>query len=99
MTVLYRLLAKEPVMLAAFVEAVATFLVIDTDWSEVRQTGLLGVVTAFNAWWVRVLSTPTATASADADAAHALGKAQTEEVIRALATPVPPAKRAAAKKR
>lgn len=93
MTALYKLLAREPVLLAVVVEAVATFAVLDTDWTEVRKAGLLAIVSAFNAWWVRVLSTPEVKVAervtVAAHNANLMGYQQATDDIRALDVPKP----------
>lgn len=79
MSKLYAVLAREPVLLGAFVSA-AAFLVV-------HGSGGQAVIVAGIAWVVRLLSTSTVKAKENEDKAHSAGYDKAVAEVSSLAAP------------
>lgn len=92
MKTLYKILAKEPVLLGA--AAIAVFTAAAPNASAAWNAAAVAVV----AWIVRTLSTPTSKVAARVEEAKYVGAVE-HQALAALAPPArPPRVRAAAKK-
>lgn len=98
MKTLYKMFAKEPVLLGAAITVTADGAALLVGASTTTQTILHGITIGWVAWGVRVLSTPTSKVAARLEEAKYVGAMEHQALVALQPPPKPARARAAVKK-